>query len=75
MGARIRYARELVGLSQAALADAIGVRPTSVWRFEHDENAPSAESAVLLARALGVTVEWIVMGDGAGPKASTGTDG
>lgn len=63
VGKRIRDAREALGIKQAELADAIGVRPQSMWRFEHDEMTPSAESAVLIARKLGVSVEWLILGE------------
>lgn len=56
-GARLRCARELAGLTQAALADAISIHRIDVSRYENDKVMPSLEVAWQLADALGVVLD------------------
>lgn len=55
---RVRELRELYqGMSQAALAEAIGVTRQTVIAIEQGRYSPSLESAFRIARVFGVTVE------------------
>lgn len=55
---RVRDLRELhQGMSQAALAEAIGVTRQTVIAIEQGRYSPSLESAFRIARVFGVTVE------------------
>lgn len=51
-GANMRLQRKLVGMSQEALADAVGVKQSAVSRWESGETAPSVENQLAIARAL-----------------------
>ena len=55
---RVRYHRFMSGeMSQAALAEAVGVSRQTVVAVEKGNYNPSVELALRLARALGATVE------------------
>lgn len=65
IGARIREAREACGYANASIfADDIGVRQNTVYRYERGEIVPSIFSLYRVARATGVTMEWLLTGDG-----------
>lgn len=67
---RVKQAREARGMSMRKLADAAKVSHTAVSLLEAGrQEAVELTAAVALARALGVTVEWLVTGDGDAPKA------
>jgi putative transcriptional regulator len=58
IGNRIRELRELNGsMSQAALAEAIGVTRQTVIAMEQGRYSPSLESAFRIARVFGTGVE------------------
>lgn len=59
-GSRLREARARAGLSQAALAAQAGVGQSHVSRYEADVIRPDLDVLVLLARALGVTTDWLL---------------
>lgn len=52
LGEALRQARETTGLSQGAVAMAVGVRPDYVSKLERGERCPSASVAELLASVL-----------------------
>ena len=63
---RIRSAREQSGLSRAALARRIGVRPSAAVQWESvDGTKPSVENLTRIASALGIRFEWLATGRGA----------
>jgi transcriptional regulator with XRE-family HTH domain len=51
--ARLRKSRGLK--TQKALADRVGVDPSTVWHWENGSRSPSAAQIPALAAALGVT--------------------
>lgn len=57
MGAWIRARREQAGLSQRALAEALGVKQQTVQKWEADGATPAYERLPALRDALGVT-DW-----------------
>jgi putative transcriptional regulator len=57
LGNRLRDARETRGLTQAQLADLIGVSRKTVNTVENGIFVPSTAIALKLAKALGQTVE------------------
>jgi transcriptional regulator with XRE-family HTH domain len=59
LGARIRIAREQKGWWQAQLAEALGVEPPTVSRWENEVNAPSPEHLLKIASLTGKTIEWL----------------
>ena len=65
LAARIRRARRIAGISQQALADALGVTRSAVSNWESDSGVrPATDRLAVLARALHVGFEWIATGRG-----------
>ena len=63
IGERIKQLREKRGLSQRALAKAIGVSQAIVQRWEggaRDPNQMAIANAKRLARCLGVSIDYLV---------------
>lgn len=58
-GARIAAARQAAGMNGAQLAEALGVAPSSITRWESGELAPRVEMREPIAEALGVDVDWL----------------
>lgn len=63
-GQRVRATRKRLGMGQDELSAASGIERPQLSRLEngHREN-PGASIAVLIARALDVSVEWLVTGE------------
>lgn len=61
VGERIKQAREALRLSQAALAEAVGVQTNTVWRWENQRATPDVEVISQIAQALGVPVSYFFM--------------
>lgn len=65
MQERIRRARRKAGLSQAGLADMVKVRRSAVSNWESANDVmPSMQNLVAVARACGVSIEWLGTGRG-----------
>src|SRR5882724_8834233 len=62
VGATIRLRRKSRGLSQAALADAIGVTFQQVQKYERGANRASASALSRIAVALGCSVGDLFVG-------------
>ena len=58
VGERIKRAREALRLSQAALAEAVGVQTNTVWRWENQRATPDVEVISQIAQTLGVPVAY-----------------
>lgn len=56
----LKGVRDRKGISQSALARALGVPERQVQRWEGGESSPSVWGAIAAARALGCTVEDLV---------------
>jgi len=63
VGERIREARTARGWSQAKLAEAIGKTQTAVTWWENGGREPSRADVALIARALGIDVGVLELGD------------
>lgn len=63
LGQRIVQFRKAKGLSQEALADLVGVSRQAVSKWELDEAQPDAAKIVLLAQALDVTTDQLLLGE------------
>src|SRR5258706_16171184 len=62
---RIRHARRLVGVSQAALANQVGVVPSAVAQWEGSgRTSPTVEHLTRIAQVTNVAFEWLVTGRG-----------
>jgi len=58
-GRLVRDRREALGLTQAQLADALGLGQSAIAYWETGTNVPRAAMVLPLARALSVSVEWL----------------
>jgi transcriptional regulator with XRE-family HTH domain len=72
VGARIRARRKMLGVSQEALAHAIGVTFQQVQKYERGANRTSASMLVRIARALHTPAAWFF--DGLPDQAAPGED-
>lgn len=59
MHRRVRFARETAGLSQAQVADALGIHRPSVSEIEAGRRGVKSEELVALARLFGVSLAWL----------------
>jgi len=65
LSTRIRHARRLAGLTQAALAKKIAVNPSAVAQWELPAGtSPTIDHLIALALVSGVTFEWLATGRG-----------
>lgn len=72
IGARIRAAREQIGLSQAQLARSLGITRSACSQWEaSDGTAPKRERLEQIAQLLGVSYEWLATGR-SGPESAVG---
>lgn len=60
IGESIRYHRKRLGLTQAELADRVGVSAQAVSKWENNVGLPDISMAVPLARALGTTTDELL---------------
>jgi transcriptional regulator with XRE-family HTH domain len=68
-GDRMAGAREAVGLSQKGLAKRMGVKLKTVKTWEDDLAEPRANRLQMLAGMLGVSLMWLLTGEGEGIAA------
>ncbi len=66
-GDRLGLAREAMGLTQAELAERIGVRPATVRNWEDDRSEPRANKLQMLAGLLNAPLVWLMSGQGDAP--------
>ncbi|MBQ9558282.1 MAG: helix-turn-helix transcriptional regulator, partial [Clostridia bacterium] len=64
IGKRIQTLRKEREMTQKQLADAVGVTPQAVSKWETDESCPDISALPLLAGALGVSVDALLGGEG-----------
>src|SRR5690242_13656045 len=62
IGARIRQARQERGLTQDALAKAVGVTRSAVAQWETDRAGQVTGNLGRIATALGTSIEWLMHG-------------
>src|SRR6056297_474952 len=65
-GDRMTGAREASGLSQTELAKRLGVKVKTIRAWENDQSEPRANKLQMLAGMLGVSIMWILTGEGDG---------
>lgn len=68
LGGRISFARETAGLSAAQAAERLGVMLESWNAWERDRDAPRANRLANMAGVLGVSLSWLLSGEGEGPR-------
>lgn len=61
---RIRAQRKNAALTQVELAKMVGVARVSLTQWESGDTSPKGENLMKVARALGVTPDWLVSGRG-----------
>lgn len=62
LGHRIAALRRHMGMSQAELAEKMGVSPSAVGMYEQGRREPSIEGIVNLCGIFGVTSDYLLMG-------------
>lgn len=65
-GDRVTGAREAAGLSQPELAKRLGVKVKTIRAWENDQSEPRANKLGTLAGILGVSMMWLLAGQGQG---------
>lgn len=65
-GDRLADARTAVGLSQAELAERLGVKLVTLEKWENDISEPRANRLSMLAGLLNVSLRWLMTGEGEG---------
>jgi len=60
IGERIKIARRAAGLSQRALAEAVGVSAMAISKYERELDVPSSDVLLRLAQALNVKTEYFL---------------
>lgn len=66
LGDRLTGAREAAGLTQKELATKVGVKLETVRAWENDIKEPRANRLQMLSGILGVSLQWILSGQGEG---------
>ena len=62
-GERLRSAREKAHLTQAELAGEVGIAQPQISRWEAGRTPMAGDDLVRVARALGVSLDWLIGGD------------
>lgn len=70
-GARMATLRRAAGISQAQLADRMGVSPSAIGMYEQGRREPSIDTLVAIADALGVSLDLLVRGKPGSEKDET----
>lgn len=70
---RLKHALDAKGLSGYALARSSSLTPSYISRLLREERPPnlSYATASAVARALGVSTDWLMSGEGVGPLEAT----
>lgn len=68
-GDRLAAARETAGLSQKELAQRMGIKVGTLRNWEDDLNEPRANRLSMFAGMLGVSLSWLLTGEGEGLEA------
>jgi ribosome-binding protein aMBF1 (putative translation factor) len=73
-GDRLAAAREAAGLSQSDLAQRLGVKTRVIEHWEADAKEPRANRLQMLAGMLGVSLMWLLTGEGDGVEMAEDGD-
>ena len=63
LGARIASLRRDVGMSQAQLANALGISPSAMGMYEQGRREPSIETLVAMAQIFQVSTDYLLTGN------------
>ncbi len=72
-GDRLTAAREATGMDQATLAERLGVELQTLQNWEEDLAEPRANRLQMIAGVLGISITWLITGEGDGLD-DTGSD-
>lgn len=70
-GDRLAGARDAAGHSQATLAKQLGVKLSTIRAWENDTKEPRANRLQMLSGMLGVSLVWLLTGEGEGVDEPT----
>ena len=70
-GDRLAAAREGAGLKQSDLAKKLGVKTSTLSDWENDRKEPRANRLSMLSGMLGISLSWLLTGEGEGVAAPT----
>jgi len=74
-GDRLAGAREAAGMSRGDLARRLGVKVSTVEKWEEDLSEPRANRLQMLSGILGVSLAWLLTAQGEGVDAPAVEDG
>ena len=76
-GDRLAAARDAAGLSRKELAQRVGIKSSTLRSWEDDLSEPRANRLSMVAGLLGVSISWLLTGEGEGVSApdDTAADG
>lgn len=74
VGQRVRQARSERSITQTRLAADVGCRPMTISDIENGLSHPAADLIKSIARALNVSIDWILTGEGRGPVEAVPAD-
>ena len=74
-GDRLAAAREAQGLSQEEFAQRLGVKLRTVRHWEEDAKEPRANRLQMIAGMFGVSIMWLLTGQGPGVSSPETNDG
>ena len=72
---RIKNRRILLGISQFGLAEALGVTPQSISKWERAKSAPDLDNLIALSEILGITVDEMIRDERAENRVFLAIDG
>lgn len=67
IGERLRYERDLLGLTQSQMAERTSVPNSTYVKYEGDERVPGGKALARLALS-GVDIVWVIGGERKGPR-------
>ena len=67
IGDRIVTARQCNQLTTAQLSRRLGVQTRTLTSWQNDSTQPRSNRLAMLAGVLGVSPQWLLMGEGYGP--------
>lgn len=56
----IKKLREARGMSQSDLADTLGVRPPSVWKWENEISPPKYDNLLAMSKLFGCSMDHVM---------------
>ena len=71
-GDRVAGAREALGIGQPELAKRLGIKVKTLRDWENDLGEPRANKLQMLSGVLGVSLMWLLNGEGDGIAAPAG---